>query len=473
VDKKLIQKNLSFKDPIQKDHYKEYEKEGKWYVEALASTDEIDSENFRMTKPALEDLVRDARVLTTVLHNHLKDEEIGAIEEAKVVLVQKEPEIWGAWLKILISKTVPDIWQKIKEKVLNKLSIKGIAESRSTQDKRRGIIEEAIAYEGAEVSIVSVPTLKTAEILSYYVEKMKRNGGGLPMEIKDLEKIGLGPAKEAIRDLLGLTAEDEQWGNIEKIMDLIEVEVKKDEGGGEEEVENDLKSQIGKVLTALKNLRGQVEGGTQKLVDDVIALVEAVETKYPAPQQKSKEEEDAVRIAAEKAIKDAKDAALQKSREIAAGMTEGLEKQIADLPEADRGPLTAVLNTLKELSKAVEKGEGEKKEKGKGGEEKKKSTDEVVNAIEETLQEVQKSVKDAASQIESDRLVEMAEQVVTMKTEVEKLSQVMSKLPIRKGLTREGERRDQEKKPFTEDKAYQDLEPRDKLGFLFGKLEGK
>lgn len=467
-----IQKELLFSLPIQKN----YEDDGKWFVEALASTTEIDSENFRMTKPALEDLVRDALVLSTVLHNHLKDEEIGAVTEAKVIQVQKEPEVWGAWFKILISKTVPDIWQKIKEGVLNKLSIKGMAESRSTQDKRRGIIEEAVAYEGAEVSIVSVPTLRTARILAHYVEKMKN--GGFPMETKDLQKIGMDSAKEAIRDLLQLKDDDEQWSKVAKIMDLIEIEKEGGEGAGEgtegnrtdEEIENDWKTEMGKILTALKSLRDRVEEDKKKLVSDVIAMVEAVASaKYPSPQKKSEEEESK----GEDKGEGESEVGLEKSREIASALIEGLEKQLNDLPEENRAPLAAVLGTLKELSKPVEKGEGiEKKEGEKGGES--KSTENVVDAIEKTLKEVQKSVTDAASQIESDRLVQMAEQVVTMQSEVGKLSDVLLKqVPIRKGLTAEGDRRPQDTKPFTEEKEYQDLQPREKLSVLFGKLEGK
>lgn len=482
-EEKSEQEHL-FSLPIEKS----YEEDGDWIVEGVVSTSEVDSENFRMTKPALEDLVRDSKILSTVLHNHLKDEEIGVIQDAKVIRVQKDPEIWGAWVKILISKTVPKIWQKIREKVLSKFSIKGMAEAREIRDKLAGVITEAIGYKGAEISIVSVPTLQTARILAHYVSKMK--DGGFPMEAKDLEKVTMEAAKAAIKDRLGL--DDEKWEEVSNILDLVEQEVKKDET----EVEKAAGS-LSKVLTGLKALKEKVPEDTQKIVDDLITAVEGViEEGYPKPTEKSEEEiaaeaaekakkkkEDKEEDEVEKAKKDEaakkkvedeeeekkkKEESVKKSKEIADALTASLTGQLDGLSVEAKAVFAPILSTLEALSTPVEKGKGT-------GTEKKKDDETQGNAIEtisKSLIEVEKSIKDASNRIQSDQVVQMAEQVVALQGEVTKLTEIMkTQVPIRKGLIKDGDRRPAENKPFTEDENYKELAPRQKLSYLFGKME--
>lgn len=468
-EEKLEQAHL-FSLPITKS----YEEDGDWVVEGIVSTDEIDSENFRMTKPALEDLVRDSKILSTVLHNHLKDEEIGVIQDAKVIRVQKDPEIWGAWVKILISKTVPNIWQKIREKVLSKFSIKGMAEAREIRDKLLGVITEAIGYKGAEISIVSVPSLQTARILAYYVSKMK--DGGFPMEAKDLEKVTMEAAKAAIKDRLGL--DDEKWEEVSNILDLVEQGVKKDES---EEVVEKATGSLSKVLTGLKALKEKVPEDAQKIVDDLITAVEGmIKEGYPKPAEKSedeiaaeaakkakkKDEEDEV----EKAKKDEEEEkkkkmeeSVKKSKEIANALSASLKGQLDGLSVEARAVFAPILSTLEALSTPVEKSVEKKKDD--------EAQSNAIESISKSLTKVEKSIKDAADRIQSDQVVQMAERVVTLQGEVTKLTEIMkTQVPIRKGLAHEGDRRPADTKPFTEDEEYKELGSREKLSFLFGKL---
>jgi hypothetical protein len=465
---------------------KNYEEGGEWIVEGVVSTSEVDSEKFRMTKPALEDLVRDAKILSTVLHNHLKDEEIGVIREAKVIQIEKDPEVWGAWVKILISKTVPKIWQKIRENVLSKFSIKGMAEGRQVRDKLAGIITEATGYKGAEVSIVSVPSLQTARILAHYVSKMKE--GGFPMETNDLDKITMDAAKAAIKDLLGPDAE--HWDDVSKILDLVEKDEKPPVEFNEEAVEKAAGS-LAKVLTGLEALKGKVSEDLVKVVDDLIIVVQdMIEEGYPKPaekKEKTKEEKEAEEAAAvEKAKKgeEAEEAAKKKKKEeeeeeeekqkvkkeMAGSLMSSVEEKIADLPDDQKALFAPILESLKALSAPVEK-EKKVEAKGEGVEKEVVPSSDVIEGISKSLTEVEKSIKDAADRIQSDQVVQMAEQVVTLQGEVTKLTEIMkTQVPIRKGLAPGEGRRPAEAKPFTEDKEYQDLEPRQKLGFLFQKM---
>lgn len=450
---------MIFSLPIQKS----YEESGEWIIEGFVSTDEVDSEKFRMTKPALEDLVRDAKVLSTVLHNHLSDEAIGVIREAKVTLVQKNPEIWGAWVKILISKTVPEIWQKIQENVLSKFSIKGSADAELVT-KNGQTISEAYAYRGAEVSIVSVPGLKTARILSHYVSKMQK--GGFPMPAENLEKITLDAAKGALKDLLEL--EDTKWSEVEKILDLVEVEKanpdpdSNDDEEQADDVEKAWGAAMNKVLAGLKKLTEKVEDDLKKQVEDLVSLVETVISEYPKPAKKNEEDE-------EEEDEEEDDEELEKSEKLAEGIVKDLETKIGELPEANRAAFSAVMDALATLSKPVEKKKKEEEEEKLTG----ASSDEAVQKMAQTLDKVQKSITDATQKIESEQIVQMAETVVTLNAEVEKLSEIMAKkVPIRKGLSHEEKRRVEVKKAFSEDEEYQELPAREKLAHLFGAIEG-
>src|SRR3990172_13167261 len=100
------------------DIHKAYEDEGNWIVEGFAATSDFDLQEDIITQQAIEASAKDLIENSTVLHNHNADEAIGKVEKS-------EAREGGLWLKIFISKTAPDIWQKITEGVLNKFSIRG------------------------------------------------------------------------------------------------------------------------------------------------------------------------------------------------------------------------------------------------------------------------------------------------------------------------------------------------------------
>ena len=98
------------------------EEDGKNIVEGIATTADLDVDDLYISEEALIGAENDLRKYTTLLYNHDRDKEIG-----KILEVEYRPEHRALWIKALISKTVPDIWTKIKEGVLNKFSVSGTA----------------------------------------------------------------------------------------------------------------------------------------------------------------------------------------------------------------------------------------------------------------------------------------------------------------------------------------------------------
>lgn len=165
------------------DIQKAYEDEGSWIVEGFAATSDFDLQEDIITQQAIEASARDLIENSTVLHNHNPDEAIGKVERS-------EAREGGLWLKIFISKTAPDIWQKITEGVLNKFSIRG-----KILDARKEWVAELKRYarmifkmQLLEVSLVAVPANPKARALRWYIEKAlddyESDGG----EIDEIEK---------------------------------------------------------------------------------------------------------------------------------------------------------------------------------------------------------------------------------------------------------------------------------------------
>ncbi|MBI2933004.1 MAG: HK97 family phage prohead protease [Planctomycetes bacterium] len=145
---------------------KAYEDEGRWIVEGYAATSDFDMQEDIITEEAISASAKDLLENSTVLHNHNADEAIGTVLES-----QARPG--GLFLKILISKTASEIWQQVKEGVLNKFSVRGtILEARkewveSLQKFARLILKMRLV----EVSLVAVPANPKARAIRWYVEK--------------------------------------------------------------------------------------------------------------------------------------------------------------------------------------------------------------------------------------------------------------------------------------------------------------
>ena len=141
-----------------------------WIVEGIISTSDVDSQNDRITDDALKNSVKDLKTRTTILLNHDLDRPIGKILDAEF-----KPEFNGIWIKGMISKAEPEIWNKIREGILNKFSIRfAPLHSKTEYNKNLGqyvtVIDRIMIK---EPSVVSVPANANARLLrAYEVQKM-------------------------------------------------------------------------------------------------------------------------------------------------------------------------------------------------------------------------------------------------------------------------------------------------------------
>ena len=144
------------------------DKEGRWIIEGIATTADLDVDGLYISEEALIGAEGDLRKYTTLLYNHDRDKEIGKILEVKYM-----PEQRALWIKALISKTVPDIWQKVQEEVLNKFSVSGTALD-FTEKFVKGL-DKVVQYVNQmrlfETSLVTVPADASARTMAFYVEK--------------------------------------------------------------------------------------------------------------------------------------------------------------------------------------------------------------------------------------------------------------------------------------------------------------
>lgn len=154
---------------------------GRWIVEGFASTSDRDLQDEIVSQEAIDASAKDLLKNSTVLHNHHQDEEIGKVEDS-------EARKGGLWIKVLISKTVPDTWTKIKEGVLNKFSIRGkVLDAKRAWDQKLGrfvkVIKRMLLV---EVSLVAVPANPNARALRWYIQKAlhewENDGGELETE---------------------------------------------------------------------------------------------------------------------------------------------------------------------------------------------------------------------------------------------------------------------------------------------------
>jgi len=169
-DKEVKVKEINFTYPFSIIKAIEIEKtdkeEGKWIVEGYAGTSDLDLQGDVIIEEAFKNSEKDLLENSTVLYNHDVDRPIGKVEEVKA---QKE----GLWVKVLISKTAAELWQQIKEGVVNKFSIRGQiikkVEEYITELKRIAhVIKEMYLV---ECSLVTLPANTKAKTLNWYVQK--------------------------------------------------------------------------------------------------------------------------------------------------------------------------------------------------------------------------------------------------------------------------------------------------------------
>jgi len=224
LEKKFGEENKFNFELVVKSVYKQVDDGGeeKWYVEGFVATTDKDTDNDIITVEALEQAVGILKTkYTTVLYNHNFDRPIGKIVDAAV----KDTD-WGSkglWIKFLISKTEPEIWQKVQEGVLCKFSIGAFA-IREPVYKETGEGQPEVDYWKIvelypyEVSLVSVPANPNAVALDYYVSKFFKAENNFNKGVKDMSKVEKGEGKSKPKIKINKQKVDfRPWSKVNKI----------------------------------------------------------------------------------------------------------------------------------------------------------------------------------------------------------------------------------------------------------------
>ena len=187
---------------------KAYEDEGRWIVEGYAATSDFDLQDDIISEEAIRASAKDLLQNSTVLHNHNADEAIGRVLTSRA---RKD----GLLLKILISKTAAEIWQQIREGVLNKFSVRGkVLEARKQwMPELKRYARLILRMRLLEVSLVAVPANPKARAIRSYIEKaldeFEKAGGRIEPTEGDSE---MGDGNVAEEELLEAKGDPEKPG---------------------------------------------------------------------------------------------------------------------------------------------------------------------------------------------------------------------------------------------------------------------
>lgn len=157
-------KEIPFSFPLE--ILKQVEEAGDFHIVGYAATSDFDMQGDIITEEALRASQLDLIKNSTVLLNHDIKIPIGKV-------IKAEFDQHGLLIDVLISKTEPDIIQKIKEGVLNKFSIRGEVLEREKKymkefDRVVNVIKRMTLI---EVSLVSVPANPEAKAIGWYISK--------------------------------------------------------------------------------------------------------------------------------------------------------------------------------------------------------------------------------------------------------------------------------------------------------------
>jgi len=231
---------------------KTYEDSEKWYIEGYAGSTELDLTGDLITEDAFKNAEDDLLNNSTVLYNHDPEQPIGKIEDVKAT---KE----GLWVKVLISKTVPDTWQKVKEGVINKFSIRGrvinaIKKFIKDIGKVVNVINELYLI---EASLVALPANPEARALRWYITKslqqFELGGGEIPKEHVEQSVSGKETMK-TITDLIEQISKRLVADEDKTLLETLKVEIEKackpvNGKEGKENMPMKLKKKSGEELT--------------------------------------------------------------------------------------------------------------------------------------------------------------------------------------------------------------------------------
>lgn len=265
------------------------EAEGNWIVEGFAATTDFDLQGDVITQEAIAASAKDLIENSTVLLNHDTDEAIGKV-------VASEAREKGLYLKVLVSKTVPEIWQKIKEGVLSKFSIRGrILEARKQWlAKLQKFARMIFKMQLLEVSLVSVPANPKARAMSWYVEKaltdFEASGGRIEQDGTGGDPMTQGKAGEK-----GKTDKEEEIV-LEATGDPAEPKTEKPEaaskstGDAMEKRLSDLSESVDRIAGVLGIVKSDVpakDGKRPSLLERVEAFAKRLEALESAPGQRT------------------------------------------------------------------------------------------------------------------------------------------------------------------------------------------
>lgn len=166
-----IMKEIQY-EPVLFDIQKAAEKIGnegelKRIVTGYAAVAEVVDSQFEViSREALDEASKDLLQYTTVLYNHDPSRPIGKVLEAK-------PEGNGLFVKVMISASEDEIWDKITEGIISKFSFRGtVTDFEERYDKElQKYVTVIKAFRIVEVSLVSVPANPHAKTLHYYLSK--------------------------------------------------------------------------------------------------------------------------------------------------------------------------------------------------------------------------------------------------------------------------------------------------------------
>jgi len=163
--------NFAFNIDIKKSFINTNEKELKdipkdsWIVEGFAAAYSHDTQN-DMISPAAVKAVENVLDGTIVLYNHIKGDEIGTVINSKFTND-------GLFVRIIISKSREDIWEKIKNNELDSFSIAGkcLEVKEEWIDDLKRYVNVIYKMTLDEVSIVPIPANPDAKFITYYISK--------------------------------------------------------------------------------------------------------------------------------------------------------------------------------------------------------------------------------------------------------------------------------------------------------------
>jgi len=226
------------------------ERDGNWYVEGYAATDDFDLQGDIITPEAIKLSEGDLLENSTVLENHDPNRRIG-----KVVKTTAEDD--RLWIKVMISKTVPEIWQQIKEGVLNKFSIKGrilnaVKSFVPALQRVARIIKQMYL---TECSLVSVPANPQAKVLRWSISKaldeFEKDGGQIPVMSEGGEQDDM--SKQGKDEELKILLVKDEGGQSFETIPLDELIALVDEYADAEE-DDDKKSKLQRIKSILTGL---------------------------------------------------------------------------------------------------------------------------------------------------------------------------------------------------------------------------